>query len=92
MMTSNETVAASEPAAQLEIRFDGGPAGRTAARRQRRMDRARWWFRQMRLAVDAALSSEEAGRIRPEQIQLGLEPCRSRVTARLSGDPGLRAA
>jgi len=48
------------PIAQLEIVFGvSGPARRTY-RRRRRMNRAHWWFRQMRLAVDQAAEWEPA--------------------------------
>lgn len=39
---------------QMEMRWDGEAAGRRPLRFRRRTSRARWWFEQMRLAVDQA--------------------------------------
>jgi len=37
---------------QLEMRFESAAAFRPGSRRGRRQTRARWWFTQMRQAVD----------------------------------------
>jgi hypothetical protein len=39
---------------QLEMRLDGAITRRQPMRFRRRTSRARWWFDQMRLAVDQA--------------------------------------
>ncbi len=43
---------------QLEMNLDCSVAFLPAARRQRRLTRARWWFAQMRQVVDRAWDSE----------------------------------
>ncbi len=40
---------------QMELGFGGGRMQRPTTRRQRRLERAAWWFAQMRQAVDRAL-------------------------------------
>src|SRR5262249_13918035 len=52
---------------QMELTFDASGSFRPAIRRQRRLRRARWWFEQMRQAVDRALDRDTAI-ARPEQI------------------------
>ncbi|MFM8469617.1 MAG: hypothetical protein ACKODH_06560 [Limisphaerales bacterium] len=46
------------------------PAFRRAARRQRRLPSAHWWFDQMRKAVDEAMEWQPAPPVRPEQTHL----------------------
>lgn len=41
-------------AEQLEIRFENSRPPQPATRRQRRSNRAAWWFTQMRRTVDSA--------------------------------------
>lgn len=54
--------------AQLEMSF--GTAGRQPTRRQRRLNRAQWWFQRMRQMVDRAVDWQAAPLPRPEQIWL----------------------
>jgi len=62
------------PIAQLEIVFGvSGPARRTYRRRSR-MNRAHWWFRQMRLVVDQTADWEPAPT--PPTRSAGLAPDR----------------
>ncbi|MBI1842421.1 MAG: hypothetical protein HYR88_16410 [Verrucomicrobia bacterium] len=44
-----------------------------AVRGQRRRHRARWWFQQMRLAVDKAMDWKPVPPPRPEQIYMPLK-------------------
>jgi hypothetical protein len=46
-------------------------------RRNRRRQRAQWWFGQMRRVVDAALEWRPAPEARPEQVYLTLTAKRS---------------
>lgn len=58
---------------QMELTLTSStPAIRRAARRQRRLPSAHWWFDQMRKAVDAATEWEPAQPGRPEQRHLSL--------------------
>ncbi len=57
---------------QLELSLQQTPCSRPAARRQRRLQRAHWWFTQMRQVVDRALDHNLAHPTQPEQIHLGL--------------------
>lgn len=57
---------------QMELGFDGAPTPRPALRRQRRLANARWWFDQMRRAVDSACDWQQEPATRPEQVHLGL--------------------
>lgn len=58
---------------QMELSLTAStPAFRRAARRQRRLPSAHWWFDQMRKAVDAATDWEPAQPGRPEQRHLRL--------------------
>ena len=52
--------------AQLEMSF--GSTHRQLTRRQRRLNRAQWWFQRMRQMVDRAVEWQPAPRPRPEQI------------------------
>jgi hypothetical protein len=62
------------PVHQLELGFAGKRAGEPAwlTRRQRRTQRAQWWFRQMRRVVDRAMDWQTAPPARPEQAYLTL--------------------
>jgi hypothetical protein len=57
---------------QLEISFAGACTFRPVVRRQKRLTRARWWFRQMRSVVNQARDWAPAPEPRPEQTYLGL--------------------
>jgi hypothetical protein len=48
---------------QLELGFKGA----AIPRRQKKINRARWWFAQMRRAVDNALEWQPEPPVRPEQ-------------------------
>ena len=61
---------------QIELSFDASCRFQPAIRRQRRQNRARWWFRQMRAVVDLALDWQPEPRPRPEQIYLTLAASR----------------
>lgn len=52
--------------AQLEMSF--GSTGEQLTRRQRRLNRAQWWFQRMRQMVDRAVDWQPAPLARPEQI------------------------
>jgi hypothetical protein len=58
---------------QLEITFETNQACRRPFRRQQRRQRAQWWFRKMRHAVDTAFDWRSASLARPEQIYFPLE-------------------
>ncbi len=56
---------------QMELTLaDATPAYRPAARRQRRLPSAHWWFDQMRKAVDEAMDWQPVAPVRPEQTRL----------------------
>lgn len=56
---------------QLELTLVApAPTHHRAARRQRRMPSAHWWFDQMRKAVDNAIDWQPAPPARPEQVSL----------------------
>ena len=62
---------------QLELSFDASAAFRPhITRRQRRRNRAQWWFAQMRAVVDRAFDWKPAPPARPEQAQLALASSR----------------
>jgi hypothetical protein len=54
----------------MELGFANGSRLRSVTRRQRRLQRAAWWFSQMRQAVDRALDWQGAPSPRPEQTWL----------------------
>ena len=54
--------------AQLEMSF--GSACHQPTRRQRRLNRAQWWFQRMRQMVDRAVDWQPVPLPRPEQIWL----------------------
>lgn len=56
--------------AQMELGFANGTRLTPATRRQRRMQRAAWWFDQMRQAVDHAFDWSTPPLPRPEQTWL----------------------
>ena len=62
-------------ASQLELGFAGRRTREFA--RQRRVQRARWWFNQMRRVVDRAVGWPAASPARPEQVCLALAGRRS---------------
>ena len=53
---------------QLEISFEQAIALRPVLRRQRRVTRARWWFAQMRQAVDRAWDGQVAPPDKSEDV------------------------
>ena len=56
---------------QMELTLGSNvPACRRAARRQRRLPSAGWWFDQMRKAVDDAITWSPAAPARPVQTHL----------------------
>ncbi|MBI5802631.1 MAG: hypothetical protein HZA92_18150 [Verrucomicrobia bacterium] len=58
---------------QMELTLAAqAPAFHRAMRRQRRQPSARWWFDQMRKAVDEAMDWQPAPPARPEQTSLFL--------------------
>jgi hypothetical protein len=57
---------------QIEMGFFGNHHTRPTVRRNRRLRRAHWWFRQMRQVVECALARHTAPMPRPEQIHLAL--------------------
>jgi hypothetical protein len=58
-MTTNE---------QLELGFNGTPVRNLARRRETRVERAQWWFAQMRAMVANAITWPPAGEAPAEQI------------------------
>ena len=70
--------------AQLEMGF-GNDAG-CITRRQRRLNRAQWWFQRMRQIVDHAIDWQPVPPPRPEQMQLVPAP----QGAPLNSTPGPR--
>jgi hypothetical protein len=54
----------------MELGFVNGHRLNVGTRRQRRLDRAAWWFNQMRRAVDHALDWQCAPDAPPEQTWL----------------------
>jgi len=59
---------------QLEMSFSSPAKNHRPIRALQRRSRARWWFHQMRMAVDTALDWKPAPPARPEQTYLGLAP------------------
>ncbi|MBL9168578.1 MAG: hypothetical protein JNN07_12615 [Verrucomicrobiales bacterium] len=57
---------------QIELSFVNTQPGARAVRYERRRNRAQWWFRQMRLAVDRAMDWKPVPQARPEQIYMPL--------------------
>jgi hypothetical protein len=53
---------------QMELTFGGARPCPSLNRRQRRVNRAQWWFQRMRRVVDRALDWQAAPTPRPEQI------------------------
>ncbi|MBI3871141.1 MAG: hypothetical protein HY299_21635 [Verrucomicrobia bacterium] len=59
---------------QIEMNFNRTSSAECrAVRGQRRRHRARWWFQQMRLAVDKAMDWKPVPPPRPEQIYMPLK-------------------
>ncbi len=56
---------------QMEISFEQSIRCRTPQRHQR-LNRAQWWFKQMRQVVDAAFDWQPAPPPRAEQVHLTL--------------------
>jgi hypothetical protein len=55
---------------QMELGFETANRCPRVAQRDRRQNRAHWWFGQMRQVVDRAFEWEPASRLKPEQILL----------------------
>jgi hypothetical protein len=55
---------------ELTLQKRGMRPGRAA--RQKRRQRAQWWFDQMRRVVDAAMEWQPSSNARPEQVYLTL--------------------
>jgi hypothetical protein len=53
---------------QMELGFGNGGRCPSIARRERRLNRAQWWFQRMRRVVDRAFDWQAAPPPRPEQI------------------------
>ncbi len=53
---------------QLELGFNGTQSRIFGRRREVRVARAKWWFAQMREAVENAMAWQNAASARPEQI------------------------
>ena len=71
---------------QMELGFAGGNRCPRVIKRQQRMNRANWWFDQMRQVVDRAFDWEPAPRFQPEQILFTDAQEKTRPTSRLAGD------
>ncbi|MEO6036745.1 MAG: hypothetical protein ABIQ35_15955 [Verrucomicrobiota bacterium] len=59
---------------QMELGFNGAVICRVADPKQRRRNRAQWWFKQMRRAVDCAMEWEPSPSARAEQVHIKLAP------------------
>ena len=57
---------------QIELNFLNSQPGSRVVRYERRRNRAQWWFRQMRLAVDRAMDWKTVPQARPEQTYMPL--------------------
>jgi hypothetical protein len=55
---------------QMELSLAGANKCPRTVQRRRRLNRANWWFDQMRQVVDRAFEWEPAPRFQPEQIWL----------------------
>jgi len=55
---------------QMELSLAGSNRRPQIVRRERHVNRANWWFEQMRQVVDRDLDWEPAPRFQPEQIWL----------------------
>ena len=55
---------------QMELELAGANRCPRRAQRERRLNRANWWFSQMRQVVDRALDFEPAPRFQTQQILL----------------------
>jgi hypothetical protein len=55
---------------QMELGLAGANRCPRVIQREQRLNRANWWFNQMRHVVDQAFEWEPAPRFRPEQILL----------------------
>jgi hypothetical protein len=63
---------------QMELGLDSKGVRRGAVvRRQNRLQRAQWWFKEMRRAVNSAIDWPPAPNGRPEQVYINLEAKRS---------------
>jgi hypothetical protein len=55
---------------QMELGLAGANRCPRVVRRERRLNRAHWWFDHMRQVVEQAMDWEPAPRFQPEQIWL----------------------
>lgn len=71
---------------QLEFGLTREEEARAARRDERRVKRARWWFGQMRQAVNRAIDWSAAPSARPEQVYFPLpSPARRKTAMHLCG-------
>jgi hypothetical protein len=56
---------------QMELELAGANRCPRTVQRERRLNRANWWFSQMRQVVDRALDWEPAPRFQSQQVLLG---------------------
>ena len=63
---------------QLELGLAGANRCPRNVQRERRLNRANWWFNRMRQVVDRAFDWEAGPRFQPEQIWLTEEQTRNR--------------
>ena len=78
--------ASPPPAPQLELGFGSARACSAAGRRQRRLNRARWWFQKMRQVVNSACDWQPAPPPQPEQIWFQEACLQPAPAGGLSGD------
>lgn len=64
---------------QMELGFGGAKLAVQGGRREGKIQRAAWWFAQMRQIVNSAMDWQPAGEPRPEQIWLPGEDRQVRV-------------
>lgn len=63
---------------QMELGLGSKTARRKAlTRRQNRLQRAQWWFKEMRRVVNGAMDWSKVPNARPEQVYINLEAKRS---------------
>ncbi|MEO6183860.1 MAG: hypothetical protein ABIP71_12310 [Verrucomicrobiota bacterium] len=59
---------------QMELGLNGAAICGVTKKNQSRLNRAQWWFKQMRRAVDCALDWEPSPKARHEQVHMKLSP------------------
>ena len=58
----------------MELGLNGAAIPCVTEKSQRRLNHAKWWFKQMRRAVDCALDWQPAPDARHEQVHMKLSP------------------